>query len=123
MDLSQRTFLFLPPVCITGAELRVAVTAIRILLGLFLPEQLLGQAFFLQLHMNVCPCRLLVFRGRSGNRYEKEVIPTKAPRTQLDNLSEIKNLHQAFGKMLPENIKPNSTLSDSFTGHLRSSGV
>ena len=40
------------------------------------------------------------------NRYEKEVIPTKAPRTQLDNLSEIKNLHQAFGKILPENIKP-----------------
>jgi integrase len=40
------------------------------------------------------------------DRYEKEVIPTKAPRTQLDNLSEIKNLKQAFGKMLPENIKP-----------------
>ncbi|MGZ5026094.1 MAG: site-specific integrase, partial [Methylobacter sp.] len=40
------------------------------------------------------------------DRYEKEVIPTKAPRTQQDNLSEIKNLKQAFGKMLPENIKP-----------------
>ena len=40
------------------------------------------------------------------DRYEKEVIPTKAPRTQLDNLAEIKNLKQAFGKMLPENIKP-----------------
>ena len=24
-------------------------------------------------------------------RYEKEIIPTKAPRTQIDNLSEIKN--------------------------------
>lgn len=40
------------------------------------------------------------------DRYEKEVIPTKAHRTQLDNRAEIKNLKQAFGKMLPENIKP-----------------
>lgn len=40
------------------------------------------------------------------DRYEKEIIPTKAPRTQLDNKSEIKNLIKAFGKMLPENIKP-----------------
>jgi integrase len=40
------------------------------------------------------------------DRYEKEIIPTKAPRTQQDNLSEINNLKQAFGKMLPENIKP-----------------
>jgi len=39
-------------------------------------------------------------------RYEKEIIPTKAPRTQIDNLSEIKNLKQAFGKMRPEHIKP-----------------
>jgi len=40
------------------------------------------------------------------SRYEKEVIPTKAPRTQIDNLSEIKNLVKFFGKMLPANIKP-----------------
>lgn len=40
------------------------------------------------------------------SRYEKEVIPHKAPRTQIDNLSEMKNLKQAFGKMLPENVKP-----------------
>lgn len=39
-------------------------------------------------------------------RYEKEIIPTKAPRTQIDNLSEIKNLKQAFGTMRPEHIKP-----------------
>jgi len=39
-------------------------------------------------------------------RYENEIIPTKAPRTQQDNKSEIKNLKKAFGKMLPENIKP-----------------
>jgi integrase len=39
-------------------------------------------------------------------RYEKEIIPTKAPRTQTDNLAEINNLRQAFGKMRPEHIKP-----------------
>lgn len=40
------------------------------------------------------------------NRYLKEVVPTKAPRTQVDNKSEIKNLIKAFGKMRPENVKP-----------------
>ncbi len=39
-------------------------------------------------------------------RYEEEIIPEKAPRTQKDNLSEIKNLKRAFGKMHPESIKP-----------------
>ncbi|MBE0434828.1 MAG: tyrosine-type recombinase/integrase [Methylomicrobium sp.] len=39
-------------------------------------------------------------------RYEEEIIPTKAPRTQEDNRSEMKNLKRAFGKMLPSNIKP-----------------
>ena len=40
------------------------------------------------------------------DRYEKEVIPNKAPRTQIDNLSEIKNVKKAFGHMNPEAIKP-----------------
>lgn len=39
------------------------------------------------------------------DRYQKEVMPTKSPRTQIDNLAEIKNLIRAFGRMSPERIK------------------
>jgi integrase len=39
-------------------------------------------------------------------RYEKEIVPEKAPRTQIDNKSQLKNLCAAFGKMTPESIKP-----------------
>lgn len=35
-------------------------------------------------------------------RYTREVIPNKAPRTQLDNKREMKNLMAVFGKMEPE---------------------
>ena len=58
------------------------------------------------------------------DRYAKEVIPTKAPRTQLDNHSEIKNLKQAFGKMLPENIKPKHIYAymDARGGHIKNTG-
>lgn len=37
-------------------------------------------------------------------RYEKEVIPKKATRTQSDNAREIKNLKAVFGKMEPEQL-------------------
>lgn len=40
------------------------------------------------------------------DRYEREVIPTKAPRTQQDNRTELANLRQAFGHMRPETVKP-----------------
>lgn len=40
------------------------------------------------------------------DRYEREVIPTKAPRTQKDNLTELANLRRAFGHMRPESVKP-----------------
>jgi integrase len=40
------------------------------------------------------------------DRYQKEIVPTKAPRTQIDNKAELKNLSRAFGKMTPESIKP-----------------
>lgn len=39
-------------------------------------------------------------------RYAREIVPTKAPRTQIDNKAELKNLARAFGKMRPEIIKP-----------------
>lgn len=41
-----------------------------------------------------------------ARRYEIEVIPTKAIRTQFDNLKELANLRAVFGRMLIEAIKP-----------------
>lgn len=38
------------------------------------------------------------------NRYEAEVIPHKAPRTQKDNLKELKKLRPVFGKMHPTQV-------------------
>lgn len=40
------------------------------------------------------------------DRYKIEVIPTKAPRTQKDNLREITLLRAFFGEMLPRNLQP-----------------
>ncbi|MDO9314577.1 MAG: hypothetical protein Q7T97_08545 [Burkholderiaceae bacterium] len=39
-------------------------------------------------------------------RYERDVIPGKAARTQKDNLIELDRLRAVFGKMLIGNIKP-----------------
>jgi integrase len=41
-----------------------------------------------------------------ARRYETEIIPTKAARTQADNLKELANLRAVFGRMLIEAIKP-----------------
>jgi integrase len=41
-----------------------------------------------------------------AQRYEREVMPTKAPRTQRDNLIELDKLRAVFGRMLIESIKP-----------------
>jgi integrase len=40
------------------------------------------------------------------DRYERDVIPTKAPRTQRDNLIELRVIREAFGHMALEAIKP-----------------
>lgn len=39
-------------------------------------------------------------------RYEREVMPLKAARTQRDNLKELDNLRSVFGSVLIEAIKP-----------------
>lgn len=44
--------------------------------------------------------------NRVFDKYQLEVIPTKAERTQRDNLSELKNLRPVFGNMRPEDVKP-----------------
>lgn len=44
--------------------------------------------------------------NRVFDKYVKEVIPTKAPRTQSDNLKEMKNLRPVFGDMRPMDVKP-----------------
>ena len=44
-------------------------------------------------------------------RYEREVMPTKAARTQKDNLKELDRLRLVFGAMLIENIKPHHVRS------------
>ena len=41
-----------------------------------------------------------------SQRYEREVMPTKAARTQRDNLKELDNLRAVFGRMLIDAIKP-----------------
>lgn len=41
-----------------------------------------------------------------AQRYELEVIPTKARRTQVDNLKELARLRAVFGRVLAEKIKP-----------------
>ncbi|WP_374675566.1 tyrosine-type recombinase/integrase [Ideonella sp.] len=41
-----------------------------------------------------------------AQRYELEVIPTKARRTQIDNLKELARLRAVFGRVLVEAIKP-----------------
>ena len=41
-----------------------------------------------------------------ARRYEVEVIPTKAVRTQFDNLKELANLRAVFGRVLIEAINP-----------------
>ena len=39
-------------------------------------------------------------------RYEREVMPSKAARTQKDNLKELDRLRAVFGAVLYEYIKP-----------------
>lgn len=39
-------------------------------------------------------------------RYEREVIPAKARRTQTDNLKELARLRAVFGRVLIDSIKP-----------------
>jgi integrase len=41
-----------------------------------------------------------------AQRYERQVIPTKAGRTQKDNVKELANLRAVFGAMLIDRIKP-----------------
>ena len=43
------------------------------------------------------------------DRYEREIVPTKAPRTQRDNHSEMTLLRVAFGKMKPEDMSGRNT--------------
>ncbi len=40
------------------------------------------------------------------DRYMKEVVPTKAPRTQRNNLNEIRRLRAVFARMRPQDIRP-----------------
>jgi integrase len=41
-----------------------------------------------------------------ADRYEREIIPTKAPRTQKDNLAELQKLRQFFNNPPLEEIQP-----------------
>lgn len=44
--------------------------------------------------------------GAIFDRYQREVVPKKAKRTQQDNLRELALLRQAFGHMHPHQVKP-----------------
>ncbi len=39
------------------------------------------------------------------DRYQREVIPTKAPRTRRDNIHQMKRLRAVFGRMRPAELK------------------
>jgi hypothetical protein len=39
-------------------------------------------------------------------RYRREVLPTKAPRTQRDNLKELNRLNAVFGHMPIDTLQP-----------------
>ena len=61
----------------------------------------------LEIHAKFSHADLITFR-HVAERYQREVIPTKAPRTQKDNLTELGNLFQFFDKPPAplEKIKP-----------------
>jgi len=44
--------------------------------------------------------------GQIIDRYIKDIIPTKAPRTQQDNIREIILLRKVFGHMRPDEVTP-----------------
>lgn len=44
--------------------------------------------------------------GKVMDRYQADVIPKKAPRTQRDNLRELELLRSVFGHMRPDEITP-----------------
>lgn len=75
MALPHRAFLFLEPRRVTGTKLRVTVTTIRILPGIFLLQQLLGHAFFLQFPRDFRPHRSLKFRGRPDRPQDTTLRP------------------------------------------------
>ena len=50
--------------------------------------------------------RTVTNMGALFDRYEREVIPAKAPRTQKDNVKELRFLRHAFGHMNPNSITP-----------------
>lgn len=47
----------------------------------------------------------LATMGDAMDRYMREVAPKKAPRTYLDNISEMANLRDTFGDVMPQDIK------------------
>lgn len=50
--------------------------------------------------------KVVRFMKELFDRYEREIIPTKAPRTQADNRTELKNLRRAFDSAPIEAITP-----------------
>lgn len=44
--------------------------------------------------------------GHVLDRYQREIVPTKAPATQIHNLRELRTLRKAFGRMKPDKIEP-----------------
>lgn len=49
--------------------------------------------------------------GELLDRYVREIVPTKAPRTQKDNLVEIRFLRAFFGAMHVESVKPTDVVA------------
>jgi len=52
------------------------------------------------------PQKKIRYMSELFDRYEREIIPTKAPRTQADNRSELKHLRKAFGNAPIHSVTP-----------------
>ena len=66
VELTHGALLQALPVCVPIAELRVAVTAVGVLLRVFLPQQLLGQPFTFEFLVDDRPIGHLVTGGDAG---------------------------------------------------------
>ncbi|ADE14129.1 integrase family protein [Nitrosococcus halophilus Nc 4] len=63
------------------------------------------QAMVRYAEINTQP-RPMMTLGQVMDRYQKEVIPKKAPRTQKDNLKQLVPLRAVFGHMPPNDLTP-----------------
>lgn len=66
----------------------------------------LADAMIRYAELNSSPHSALVTLGHVMDRYQAEVIPSKAPRTQKNYISDMRPLRASFGRMRPDDLTP-----------------